>query len=567
MASDVPRLDAYHFYEEEWDSYEELRAAFEWQVPDQFNVADYVCDRWAEKRKNGVALYATAPDGTERAYSFRQLRNAANQLATYLREQGVDRGDRVGVNGTQRVEPMVAHLAAFKLGAVSVPLSVLLGPDGLRFRLDDCDATAFVVAEGGHEALREVRDDLDALDVVLTAGDVEPVDGETAFWDALDGRSRQFETVATDAEDDCCIIYTSGTTGRPKGVVHAHRHLLGILPAFVRSVGMDVGRDQVCRTVVEWSWVGSLNDMVLPAWYYGVPVVAYARQEFEPEREFDLIETYGITRFAAPATAVRMMMQVEDPGERWDLSSVRGFGSGGESVGQSIVDWAHETFPDASVAEGYGQSEAGALIGDAPALGVEHRPGYMGVAGLGHEVAVLDPETHEVVEGPGEVGELAVRYEGNPMLFTEYLGRPGTTDEKIQDGWMLGEDLISMDEDGYIKFHSRTDDVIITSGYRVGPTEIEESLSTHPAVMTAGVIGVPHETRGEVPKAFVQLAPGHEPSDDLAAALQAHVKSRLAKYEYPRELAFVDELPRTTTGKVRRRDLREREGLLGGAES
>jgi acetyl-CoA synthetase len=256
-----------------------------------------------------------------------------------------------------------------------------------------------------------------------------------------------------------------------------------------------------------------------------------------------------------------MMMQVEEPAARYDLSSLRVAMQGGEALGQSIVEWFHRTVGDVTVHEGYGQSEASAFVGDCEALGVEHEPGYMGKPGLGHEVRVLDPEEPEPV-GRGEVGELALRYEGNPLCFKGFWNEPDTVGQRIRDGWLRTEDVVSMNEDGYVSFHSRKDDVIISSGYRIGPDEIEEHLAAHEAVANAGVIGVPDETRGEIPKAFVVLAEGYEPTEELRTELQTYVKARLAKYEYPRALEFVDELPRTTTGKVRRRDLRKREGLV-----
>lgn len=557
--TDPPDLEAYRFGEMDRSSFEAVAEAFEWQVPETFNIADYVCDRWADERKNAVAVYTEAVDGTDAAYSFRQIRTRANQLAHYLRARGVERGDRIGVNGSQRVEPLIAHVAAFKLGAVSVPLSVLLGPDGLEYRLDDCEVKAFVVDEGAADALRSVRDGLESLETVLTMGAFDRGD-EVDVWNAVAGRPRGFENVETDAEENACIIYTSGTTGRPKGAVHAHRHLLGILSAYAFR---ELDRRSVARTVAEWSWIMTLNGMVLPMWYYGVPVVGHDREEFDPEREFDLIEKYGVTNFSAAPTGIRMMMQVEEPTERWDLGTVRAVSTGGAAVSPGIIEWIEDVFENADATVGYGQSEVGALVNDKPQVGLPHRPGYLGVPNVGHETAVLDPETLEPMEEPGEVGELAVRYEGDPMLFKGYWENPERTAEKIREGWLLCEDLVSMAADGYVKFHSRKDDVIVSSGYRIGPAEIEDCLSSHDAVFNAGVIGVPHETRGEVPKAFVELADGHEPGDPLAEELRAYVKGRLAKYEYPHEIEFVAELPLTSTGKVRRQRLREREGVGG----
>ena len=236
------RLDAYHFYEDDWESYEALREAFEWEVPERFNMATYLCDRWAED-KSRVALFSEAADGTTGTYTFWQLRNVTNELANYLRAQGVERGDRVGVNAPQCPETVIAHVAAWKLGAMSVPLSTLFGPDAIEYRLDDCDAVAAVVDESNIGNFREARASLPGLDTTLTVGDVTPDEsaGEADLWDAIADHSREFETVDTHAEDDAVLIYTSGTTGDPKGVRHAQRMLLGHLPLFVTTFGnMDL---------------------------------------------------------------------------------------------------------------------------------------------------------------------------------------------------------------------------------------------------------------------------------------------------------------------------------------
>jgi acetyl-CoA synthetase len=556
--TETPRLDAYHFYEEEWEDYDALRRGFDWEVPDRFNIAAYTCDRWAEERGRAALFYEDA-DGHTESYTFRQLRNAANRLANHLADAGVERGDRIGVNSPQRPETVIAHLAAWKLGATSIPLSTLFGPDGLRYRLDDGSAVAAVVDGSNLEAFREARAGLPDLHTVLTL-DADPTSEETEFDDALAGSSREFDTVDTAAEDESLLIYTSGTTGDPKGVRHVQRVLLGHLPLFLTTFGnMELTDGDVFWTPSEWAWIASLFDVVFPAMYYGRPVLAYRGGQFDPETAFELIERYGVTNYFAPPTALRMMQQVEDPG-RFDVDSLRAIASGGESLGLSIAEWADEVFAGAVVHEGYGQTEANMLVGDCTAL-FESREGKIGLAGPGHEVAIVDPDTAEATVPRGETGEIAVRYEGDPVCFTEYWNQPAKTDAKVVDGWLLTEDLGTLDEDGYLEFVGRTDDVIISAGYRIGPEEVEDSLAAHPAVADAAVIGVPDDERGEVPKAFVVLASGHEPSEDLVGALQDHVKGRLAKYEYPREIEFLEGMPTTTTGKVRRADLREREGL------
>lgn len=554
-------MDAYHFYEDDWDSYEQLREAFEWDVPDRFNMATYLCDRWADD-KSRVALFAEDAAGTEETYTFWQLRNVTNRLANYLRARGVEAGDRVGVNAPQRPETVFAHLAAWKLGAMSVPLSTLFGPDAVEYRLDDCDAVAAVVDESNIGNVREARASLSALDTTLTVGDVTPDEaaGEVDFWNAIDDHSREFDTVETAAEDDAILIYTSGTTGDPKGVRHAHRLVLGHLPLFVTTFGnMDLQEGDVFWTPAEWAWIASLFDVVMPALYYGKPVVAYNGGQFDPAAAFRLIERYGVSNFFAPPTALRMMMQVDDT-DRFDVGTLRTIASGGESLGQSIVDWAQDTFGDTAVHEGYGQTEANMLVGDCTAL-TEFREGYIGRAGPGHEVTIVDPETAEPTVETGETGEIAVRYEDNPVCFVEYWNKPEKTAGKVRNGWLLTEDLGRMDEDGYVAFVGRKDDVIISAGYRIGPEEVEDSVAGHEAVADAAVIGVPDDERGEVPKAFVVLTADAEPSDDLRASIRQHVRDRLAKYEYPRDIEVVDELPKTATGKVRRASLRDREGI------
>jgi len=552
-------LEPYHFYERDWEDSAELRDWFEWEVPEQFNIASYVCDRWAREKTNTAAMYSYREDEQGETYTFRQLRDDANRFANYLTAKGIGRGDRIVVSGSQRYELMVAHVAAFKLGAISVPVSVLLGADGLEFRLRDCDADLHVAGDNVEEA-RVACDAVGGIDRVIAASGSSPKRGEDAFTDALVDRSRSFETVTTHAEDPATIIYTSGTTGQPKGVVHAHRHLLGILPGFLCVVGHDVGDHTINRTVVEWSWIGSLCGLVLAGWFYGQPPVAYDRNSFQPEDELSIIEEYGITAFHSPATGIRMMMQL-DSIDQYDLSSVGTVASGGEALGPSVVEWIEETFPNADVVEGYGQTEAAAMVADMPAYGYPHREGHMGVPVIGTEFAIMDPETRELIEEPHTVGELAIRYEEHPQAFKKYLGRPEKINEKIHDGWLLSEDLVSQDEDGYVSFHSRKDDVIISSGYRIGPTEIEEALASHEGVVTAGVIGIPDDVRGEIPKAFVETAADTHETEAFADRLQEYVKANLAKYEYPREIEFVEELPRTTTGKVRRADLRDWEGI------
>lgn len=554
---EIPTLDGYHLYEQEWESYEHLTESFEWQIPDEFNVVSYICDRWAREHPDRVALQIKDDPRGQGEYTFGELHAAANQLANYFDAQGIERGDRIGINVPQKPEAVIGHLAAWKLGAVTVPLSTLFGTEGLHYRLADCSATACLVDESTIDVYRSVQDDLPDLTTVLTVGDIEPSEAETPFWTALDGHSEQFDTVTTSPEDDLTIFYTSGTTGDPKGVRHAHRMLLGHLPLFETwFLHLELTEDDVYWTPAAWTWMGGLGIVVLPAMFYGMPTVGL-NEQFSPEDVFELIETYEITNFWIPPTALRMMMQEDEAAEQHNVSTVRAITSGGESLGKTIIDWVNDTFEGATVHEGYGQTEANMVVGGCEALGAL-KPGKIGKAAPGQDIAILDPDTAEPTVETGEVGEIGIRYEDNPVCLKEYWKKPEKTEAKVQNGWLLTEDLGTLDEDGYLEFVSRKDDVIISAGYRLGPEEIEDSLAGHDAVADAGVIGIPDEERGEVPKAYIQLADGYDPSDELADELQQYVKDKLAKYEYPHELEFIDELPKTATGKIRRTDLEAR---------
>lgn len=545
-------LASYHFYERSWDCYDDLLESFEWEVPEKINLASYLCDRWAPE-KNRVALFTENADGKSATYTYWQLRNHANQLANHLADVGVERGDRVALTAPQRAETLITHLAAWKLGAISVPLAPQFGPDSLAYRLNDSGAKVCVVDESNVKTLQEVRAEV-PVEHVLTMGETYN-NNKNAFWDVLSQYDREFETVETEAHEDAVIVYTSGTTGDPKGVRTPHKLLLGLLPGFVTiHCNMQVDDGQVWRTPAGWGWmvffVGIANL------FYGKTIVGYDGR-YDPETELRLIEEYGVTNWFAPPTVIRMMMQLDDPGQ-YDVSSMRAIPTGGEAVGDSIIAWANDTFGDVTVNEAYGQSEALLILGECEAL-LESREGKMGRRAPGHEVNVVDPETAEPIE-PETVGEIAVRHQDNPVIFNGYWDLPERTADKFANGWLLTEDLGVADADGYIRFHSRKDDVIICSGYRVSPEELEEKLTTHDTVADAGVIGVPDDTRGKVPKAFVLLADGVKGTDDLEEDLQSVIKDRLAPYEYPREIEFVDELPTTpVSGKIQREELREQE--------
>jgi len=548
------KLPAYHLYDSDWESFEEIREAFEWEIPQSFNIATYISERWADAAD--LALIYEDEDGFDDTLSFARVDARASRLASSLADLGIGPGDRVGINLPQRPETLLAHVAVWKLGGTTLPLSTLFGTDALSYRLNDAAAGACIVDQSNVETFRSAQPTLETVDEVVTVGVEHRQGGEHAYESLVGSGRSDVKAVDTDPDESALITYTSGTTGDPKGVVHGHRVLLGHLPAFnCHHCNLEQRANDLVWNPSEWAWLGSFVNSVLPALFFGLPVMVY-NGEFDARTATRIIDEHDVTIWSMAPTGLRMVRDLSAD-ERQDMTSLRSIVTGGEAVEPELIEWT-ETSTGATVHQGYGQTEANGIVGNCSAL---TEPRYMGHPLPGHEVTLLDPKTLDPVP-PGEVGEIAVRYEDNPTCFKEYLNEPEKTTSKVKEGWLLSEDLATRDDDGFYEFVSRKDDVIISSGRRIGPEEIEGSLSTHPAVSGAGVIGVPDDRRGDVPKAFVHVHDDVEPTEDLVDELEAHVKRNLAEYEYPRYIEFVDSLPRTVTDKTDRAELRAREGIV-----
>jgi acetyl-CoA synthetase len=531
----------------QYDTYDEAYEEFEWEIPETFNMADAICGRWAgaEDGKRRVALFYEDENGARETYTFWQVQRIANRVSNLLGDAGVERGSRVGIVLPQRPETLFANIGILQRGAVSVPLSVLYGREGLRYRLDHSETEVAIVDEERAELLHSLRDDLDHLETVITIDDPEAIDG-LSWEDGIAEASPNFETVTTDPEDSAYIIYTSGTTGKPKGAHHAHRKLLGYIPGW-QMMNEFPGDAAVHYTPSGWSWVGGLFAVVWGAWYHGQPVVGYGGQ-FDPESVYEILEQYGVTNALLTATMIRMLK--EEDHSRYDLD-VDVVPSGGEKVTADIYDYV-ETEWNAVVNEICGQTECNFLVGTNSQL-MDVNQAASGKPCPGHTVAVIDEETGERMD-PGEIGHIAVQ-RPDPSMLLEYWDQPDLTSELFVGDWMKTGDAGSYDSDGYIYYEGRADDVIITSGYRVSPLEVEECLREHEAVNDAVVIGVDDAERGTIVKAFVKLEPDADPSDALVSELQTFVKDREAAYKYPREVEFVEEFPTTVSGKVQRHKL------------
>ncbi|HXX08764.1 MAG TPA: acyl-CoA synthetase [Pseudolabrys sp.] len=530
--------------------YKSLYGQFRWQVPARYNIGVDVCDRWAATEPDRLAILHARPDGRDEHITYGWLRETSNRLANVLKAHGVARGDRVAILLPQSPEVAAIHIAIYKLGGVALPLAVLFGTDALSYRLQNSGAAAMITNARGAERIAEIRNDLPALKVVFSlegAGN-----GALDFAAALARASSDFTPVDTSADDPAMMVYTSGTTGQPKGALHGHRVLIGHFP------GVETHHDFLPRpgdrfwTPADWAWAGGLLNVLLPGLHYGVPVVARRYEKFDPEEAFALMARVQIRNAFIPPTALRMLRAVPNPKGRHDIK-MRSIGSGGETLGAETFEWGKSVF-GLAINEFYGQTECNLVLSACGALGVS-KAGAIGRPVAGHTVAVIDDKGNPLKVG--EAGQIAVR-RPDPVMFLEYWGKPEATRDKFIGDWMTTGDQGVMDEEGYFSFVGRDDDVITSAGFRIGPGEIEDCLIRHPAVALAAAVGKPDALRTEIVKAFIVLKKGYNASDTLASEIQDFVKTRLSAHEYPREVAFIDAMPMTTTGKVIRRLLRER---------
>ena len=566
------------------DHYAALHAGFHWKVPKRFNMAEACSRRWAAQAgsSRATAVIADGPGRMPTQHSYAELQDAANRLSNVLRILGVKAGDRVAIVLPQRFETAVAYMAVLQMGAVAMPLSQLFGPEALEYRLQDSAAVVALCDDATGPPVLSVRERCPALRHVIGldgAFDTDVLDGPLALASAR----KRFDLVETLADDPAVLIYTSGTTGNPKGALIPHRALIGNLTGFVCSQNWfgfdpwDASKPSkaVFWSPADWAWTGGLMDALLPALYFGRPIVAY-NGRFAPDAAFDLLQRHRVTHtFLFPTALKAMMKAFPEPRKLFNLR-LQAIMSAGEAVGDAVFAYCQQEL-GVTVNEMFGQTEINYIVGNCARLWPA-RPGSMGKGYPGHRVAVIDEEGQECPVGvPGDVAvhRLDVRGQPDPIFFLGYWNNEGATQAKFTgdpaSSWCRTGDLALRDADGYLWYQGRADDVFKAAGYRIGPSEIENCLVKHPAVANAAVVPKPDAERGAVVKAYVVLAPDFaarratsatpaaEFDEPLIAELQAHVKGRLAPYEYPKEIEFIDTLPMTTTGKVQRRVLRLQE--------
>lgn len=514
--------------------------------------------------RDKTAMIFESEDGSSQSWSFAQIEEQAVNLAASLRHLGYGSGDFIGIHTGQHPDTAVAHMAVCKLGAVAVTLSQLYGPDSLAHAIADCGLRILLTGAGVWAGLRAEQGDLfPSLDhVMLRAPDV----GELDLGAAIDGgadnpTSKDFVPSYGGSDDPALLMYTSGSTGRPKGIMHGHRVLASYTPSINLFFNMSMEDDDaVYWSPSDWAWVGGLLDMLFPAWMAGRPIVT-SLDRFKADWAYQFITRHRVTHSFLAPTAIKRLAETPDPKALYDLA-IRVICTGGEALAAETLNWAENKL-GVVCNEFYGMTEVNHLIGNCAQI-YPRRPGSMGQAYPGHQVLLVDDTGTPVADG--DVGEI-VTSNAAPTRFLGYYNAPEKEAEMRLGPYLRTRDLAIRDADGYFWYKGRSDDLIKSSGFRIGPTEIEECLIGHPAVGEAAVIGKPDAARGAIVKAFVKLQADIPASDDLKAELVDHVRTRLAGYKAPRELEFVDSFVMTSSAKINRRALRDAEvKKTGGVE-
>ena len=554
------------------DAHAALHASFVWDVPTQFNIAEMCLHRWARETPQAVAIVHDLGDGRSAPHTYAALQDESRRLSNALAALGVRRGDRVAVIMPQRPQMAVALMATLQMGAVALPLSTLFGPEALQSRLHDSGARVALVDDGALATIAALRAECPALETVIGTGP-GTMRCDLAWDTVVASQDAAFDTVATHADDAAFLIYTSGTTGPAKGAMIPHRALIGNLSGFVASQNWFVG-DGPFWSPADWTWTGGLWDALMPTLYLGRTIVAFGGR-FDADFALKLMVRHGVTHTFLFPTAIKAMMRVApDPRASHPGLKLKAIMSAGEAVGEGVFAYCRDQL-GVVVNEMFGQTEMNYVVGNCgswlDADGHAHagwppRPGSMGRPYPGHRVAVIDDDGHECARG--EVGDIAIHpldIHGarDPIFFLGYWNNERATHAKFTgapfESWCRTGDRAVMDVDGYLWYHGRSDDQFKSSGYRIGPTEIEDCLARHPAVAQVAVVPKPDAERGAVVKAFVIPAAGVAPDATLVEELQQLVRSRLAPYETPKDIEFVATLPMTTTGKLQRNVLRQLE--------
>jgi acetyl-CoA synthetase len=528
-------------YEEMFNnfSWKKVLETYDWNPNEKFNMAHECCDKWADD-PNRIAIYWEDEAGNTDVWTYKRLKEESNRLANAFRSLGVKKGDRVAGLLGKDMELILTVLATWKIGAIYVPMFTAFGPEAIKYRLTDAGSKVLVTNQ---EQAKKIENEDLSCKLLLTDG---LTSGGQTFWEFVQIFSDEHETEPTSIMDPGVIQYTSGSTGLPKGAVWAHKILVSSYPYLRYAIG--ISDDDILLGGADMGWAFGLMNCTLCPLNFGISIVVY-KGPFNVEKYYQLLEKYQVTNFAYAPTAYRMMMASGSELVKQFNFQVKKFSSAGEPLNAEVVRFFKDNF-NREIYDHYGATETGMIVNNYNVTDMAVKPGSMGLPSPGYNIALVDEDGSPVKDG--EAGQIVIDTTAFPYFFLGYWQDPKKTAEKINGQWFYTGDLASKDEEGYFWFQGRADDIISSAGYRIGPFEVESSLIEHPAVAEAAVVGKPDATKGEIVKAYVVLRPNVKPSDELASELSLFVKNKLSKHQYPREVEFVDDLPKTPSGKIQR---------------
>lgn len=531
--------------------YEQACREFRWEVPKHYNFAFDVVDHWGEDAQKLAMLWVNER-GEEKRLTFRDFTVRSNQVGNALRTMGIRKGDRILIMSPRLPEWWEAVLGIMKIGAISMPGTTLLTPKDVAYRIQAAEAVAVITDEEGALKVDQVANECPTLRLKIVLGAER--EGWVNYTRAMASAMSTLKPEPTRSDEPMMLYFTSGTVGYPKMVLHTHvSYPIGHI--VTGKYWLDLKATDLHWNLSDTGWAKAAYSNLFGPWIMGAAMFTFdGRGRFDARQTLELLERYPISTFCAPPTAYRLL--VLENLRHYRLATLRHCIGAGEPLNPEVIEaWQRGT--GQIIRDGYGQTETVILVANFPPLPV--KPGSMGKPSPGLTIGVVDDDGREVL--CGTEGDIAVKL--TPMrpvgLFKEYWRNPEATSNCIRGEWYITGDRAIRDEDGYFWFVGRADDVIISAGYRIGPFEVESALIEHPSVAEAAVVASPDQIRGEIVKAFVILAPGHQPSEQLMQDLQEHVKRVTAPYKYPREIEFTTELPKTISGKIRRVELRQRE--------
>jgi len=522
---------------------------WKWAIPNDYNIGyDCVDKHTKTNKKNKVALFWEDSDGYSEKYTFQEMKNYTDKFGNVLRNLGFKKGDRFLIRLPNLPQFQISFLGGSKIGAVPIPSSVMFRTHEIEYRINDSTSKAVITTSKYVKEVNEIKNKCPTLEHIIVVDDA--YGDELDYSELMSKASRNLELEPTKKDDMAFFCYTSGTTGNPKGAVHLHRWVPGNDPSVL--FWQQAREDDLLAHTGDLNWIFPLGNGFLYPWRHGISTFIYDGR-FNSKRWFELLEKYKITNLASVPTAYRMFVTIEDAQKKFDLSSLKHCISAGEPLNPEVIKKWKQMF-NLEIYDGIGMTEVMVYLSNIE--GMKIKPGSCGKPQPGKVCAIVDENGKPVKQD--EPGILGIK-QTDPGLFKEYWNKPDKTKESFKNGWFLTGDVLYQDNDGYYWFSGRDDDLIMAAGYRISPFEVESAIISHPEVLECAVVASPDKIRGVIVKAFVILHDKTKGSDKLVKDIQHHTKVVAAPYKYPREIEFVEELPKTQSGKIKRKELRELE--------